>query len=301
MERSESILELIGALNKLQGVLKSVPKTKENSYFSSKYADLDTIWDTVRKPLTDNGLALVQTTAENDQGIPFLETLLLHTSGEWIKSELALNPVKSDPQSMGSAITYARRYAMSAMLGVSAEDDDDAERSMDRNGKASTPSKAPARTSQARPSPDQDQSKSPYWCTEHKTLWAKKTKDGKTWYSHKDGQGWCNMPTEAPAPQKTQDEAPPPQDDLFGPPTVVASADFNYRRRMFFETAMEKLGYESADAVAQAAGFKDAEAVIEGTDLKYVYRELEKLGPVSAPQRAQEPQGGPPDDDVEVI
>jgi hypothetical protein len=126
MEQSQSIIELAKALSKMQGELTSVPKSSTNPFFKSKYADLDAVWDTIRKPLSSNGLSVIQTTYDQNDKI-YLETMLLHTSGEWVKSYLPINAKESSPQAIGSAITYARRYAMSAMLGVSADEDDDAE------------------------------------------------------------------------------------------------------------------------------------------------------------------------------
>lgn len=136
MEKSETISELAKALAAFQGAMESVLKTKVNPFYHSKYADLDAIWEACRGRLSANGLALVQTTTWNDQII--LETMLLHTSGEWIKGSLAINAAKLDPQAVGSAITYARRYGMSAMLGISSEDDDDAESNMPRATKTGT-------------------------------------------------------------------------------------------------------------------------------------------------------------------
>lgn len=136
MERSESIIELAKALSKFQGAMQSVSKGSVNPYFHSKYADLDAVWEACRKALSENGLAVAQATVDGE-GKLFLETLLLHTSGEFLSSRYPLTPMRQvsgggwaesgDPQSIGSAITYARRYAMSAMLGISADDDDDAE------------------------------------------------------------------------------------------------------------------------------------------------------------------------------
>jgi hypothetical protein len=125
VEQSTSITELAKALNKLQGELKTVSRDKVNPFFKSKYADLSAVWDACRKPLADHGLSLIQTTDSVGADI-FLETLLLHESGEWIKGKLPINPVKPDPQGVGSAISYARRYAMSAMLGIASDEDDDA-------------------------------------------------------------------------------------------------------------------------------------------------------------------------------
>ena len=140
MERSESLVELTKALSKFQGEITSVKKTAVNPFFKSKYADLDAVWEMCRKPLSSNGFALVQMPVELE-GKLYLETLLIHTSGEYIKGYLALNPKAMDPQAVGSAITYARRYAMSAMLGVSADEDDDAEKATARG--AVSPSRQP--------------------------------------------------------------------------------------------------------------------------------------------------------------
>jgi hypothetical protein len=126
MEQSANITELAKALAKLQGELKTVSRDKTNPYFNSKYADLSAIWDACRKPLADNGLSLVQTTDRAGEDI-VLETLLLHETGEWIKGKLPINPARDEPQAIGSAISYARRYAMSAMLGIVSDEDDDAE------------------------------------------------------------------------------------------------------------------------------------------------------------------------------
>ena len=123
---SESIIELAKALSKCQGAMKSVPKNATNPFYKTRYADLDAIWEMCRKPLTENGLSIVQTTVEINDHL-YLDTMLLHASGEYLRTQLPLYPTGLDPQSVGSAITYARRYSMSAMLGVSADEDDDAE------------------------------------------------------------------------------------------------------------------------------------------------------------------------------
>jgi hypothetical protein len=76
--------------------------------------------------MADAGLALIQTTYVTEQGENVLVTTLLHTSGEWISGELLVRPVKADPQSLGSSLSYARRYGMMGILGISASDDDGA-------------------------------------------------------------------------------------------------------------------------------------------------------------------------------
>jgi len=126
--KSESIKEISAALAKFQGQITSVKKDAINPYFKSRYATLDTIWDTIRKPLSDNGLSVTQTMnfVASEKPLHILDTTLYHTSGEWISGSMILNPVKDDPQGLGSAISYARRYSLSAILGIVADEDDDA-------------------------------------------------------------------------------------------------------------------------------------------------------------------------------
>ena len=121
MEKSESIKELATALCKFQGAVEKIKKGSENPFYHSKYADLTSILDVIRKPLSENGLSFVQfPTGQNG-----LETTLMHTSGEWMSAIYEMKPIKSDPQGLGSAITYQRRYAIGSILGLSTEDDDD--------------------------------------------------------------------------------------------------------------------------------------------------------------------------------
>ncbi len=135
MNKSESIAKLTEALCKVQRELQSARKGSTNPYFNSKYADLSAVWDVCRQPLADNSLAVCQVMKNTESGLS-LETILLHTSGEWISGEMAIHPVKSEPQAIGSAITYARRYQLAAILGVTVEDDDDdGEAAMARSGK----------------------------------------------------------------------------------------------------------------------------------------------------------------------
>lgn len=122
--QSEQINELAAALSKAQAKMKGAVKDAENPYFDSTYADLSSVWEACRGPLTENGLSVVQTTKATAPGEICLVTTLLHTSGQWIRGELQMKPVKPDPQAAGSCITYARRYALAAIVGVSPEDDD---------------------------------------------------------------------------------------------------------------------------------------------------------------------------------
>lgn len=125
MQQSEQINELMGALAKAQSEMSFAVKDNNNPYFKSTYADLGGVWDACRKPLSKHGLAVAQVvTTEGDK--PMLVTLLGHSSGQWVKSLMQLPIQKPGPQEIGSCITYCRRYALAAMVGVY-QDDDDAE------------------------------------------------------------------------------------------------------------------------------------------------------------------------------
>lgn len=125
MPQSESINELATALAKAQAQMKVAPFNKVNPHFRNKYADLTAVIDAVRKPLNDNGIAFTQMT-ENHAGAICLVTRLLHSSGQWMAGEYPL-PTNVSPQQLGSALTYAKRYSLAAMAGISSDEDDDAE------------------------------------------------------------------------------------------------------------------------------------------------------------------------------
>jgi len=134
MNRSESIKELAVALAKAQPEIKSAKKDSENPFFKSKYADLASVVDVIRGPLSKYGLSYVQLMQPSEKDQVCVETILLHTSGEWISGVLTLPVTKADAQGHGSAITYARRYGLSAIAGVTSEDDD-GNASVKTNGK----------------------------------------------------------------------------------------------------------------------------------------------------------------------
>lgn len=125
---AEEITELIGALAKAQGEFLPVIKASDNTFFKSKYADLTDVVRTIQPTLTDNGLVVSQFPSSDGQGGTTLITYLMHTSGQYIVHEMPLMLPKEDPQGQGSAITYARRYAYCAVLGVVADRDDDGNR-----------------------------------------------------------------------------------------------------------------------------------------------------------------------------
>lgn len=124
MQSSETIGKIGDALAKAQSVIAPAPKDKANPFFKSHYADLASITDACRKALTDNGIAVVQGFTAVSDGFIQLDTRLIHISGEWIEGNLVM-PAGGTAQSYGSAITYGRRYALAAMVGVVADEDDD--------------------------------------------------------------------------------------------------------------------------------------------------------------------------------
>lgn len=134
MENTDKIAP---ALVRVQAEIKVAKKGKENPFFKSKYADLGAVWEACHEALTKNGIAVIQPTAFRD-GVHLLQTILLHESGQSILGEYHLRPVKDDPQGMGSAVTYARRYALAAMIGIIQEDDDGRIASTTRGTKADT-------------------------------------------------------------------------------------------------------------------------------------------------------------------
>lgn len=125
MRHSESIKEIAAAVAAFQSEVKDPSRNGENPHFKSKYVQLDGLLAAVRPILAKHGLSIVQSTGGNGQDIS-VSTMLLHRSGEWIETDaLMIKPAKADPQGCMSAITYSRRYSLSAALGVAWDDDDD--------------------------------------------------------------------------------------------------------------------------------------------------------------------------------
>jgi hypothetical protein len=131
VKTSESIKEIAGALAKAQAEMGRVVKDKTakvqmktGGSYSFDYADLASVLDAVKPALAKHGIAVVQTAALEGDKVA-VETRLIHASGEWLESTLAVKPEDVAPQKIGSAITYARRYALSCMVGVASEEDDD--------------------------------------------------------------------------------------------------------------------------------------------------------------------------------
>lgn len=123
MNKSDSIANIAPALVKAQAEIKAALRDSTNPHFRSKYADLSSVVDAVKPALLKHGIAFLQGVHDAVDGVA-VETMLLHTSGEWISSTLRIPAVKQDAQGYGSAITYGRRYGLQSMCGVPAEDDD---------------------------------------------------------------------------------------------------------------------------------------------------------------------------------
>lgn len=130
MEHSEKIGQIAKALSLAQAEFGAIEKdktatvpTKSGGKYTYTYADLASVLDATRKPLAAHGLALLQPTTTEGQKV-IVTTLLAHESGEWIRSLMSVSAVDDRPQSIGAAVTYARRYGITAMLGLAPEEED---------------------------------------------------------------------------------------------------------------------------------------------------------------------------------
>jgi 20S proteasome alpha/beta subunit len=123
MNKSETLNKLAPALVKAQASMAGATKSAANPFFKSKYANLEEVIKVVKAAFAENGLSFVQFPVSGD-GTAGVETIIMHESGEFISNEFLLKCAKVDPQGMGSAITYARRYGLQAACGIPSEDDD---------------------------------------------------------------------------------------------------------------------------------------------------------------------------------
>lgn len=150
--QSENIGELAAALAKAQAEVGTVHKDSANPYFKSSYASLAAVWEATRPILSKHGLSIVQLPSHDESGY-YVETMLMHGSGQWIKSRTYMKPAKDDPQGIGSLISYARRYALQAVTMV-CPDDDDGEAAMGRP--ASKPATPPQPAKKVETAPKQE-------------------------------------------------------------------------------------------------------------------------------------------------
>ena len=124
MRQSESLGNLIKALTAAQAEMTKAKKEASNPYFKTKYAPFESLIEASRPPLVANGLAVSQG-ADFKDGRVIVTTKLMHASGEWLESDVSIKPVKDDPQAVGSAITYGRRYGYQALICLAQADEDD--------------------------------------------------------------------------------------------------------------------------------------------------------------------------------
>lgn len=123
MTTSEQINELAGALAKAQGEMGGAKKDAANPFFKSKYADLASVREACIGALTKHGIAVVQSPSAEGSTVSVV-TLLVHSSGQWMRGVASCTAKDDSPQSVGSATTYLRRYALQSFTGIAPEDDD---------------------------------------------------------------------------------------------------------------------------------------------------------------------------------
>jgi len=129
MQTSTELNEIATALAKAQSTMKHAAKSAENPFFKSHYADLASVKDACQTQLSENGIAVIQAPTTNDEGTVTLTTRFLHSSGQWIETDMGAKAIADSKgnvtaQAVGSVVTYLRRYMLGAMAGVATEDDD---------------------------------------------------------------------------------------------------------------------------------------------------------------------------------
>ena len=132
----------IKALSKVQKDLKHAKKDDKGAF--GKYADLATVYEVIRKPLVDNGFSYIHSLTTQEDGTHFVDTLLMHETGGTFKTSLPLIINKRDMQGLGSAITYAKRYGISMIVGLASEEDDEGKGAGTAKGNVNTSTKARA-------------------------------------------------------------------------------------------------------------------------------------------------------------
>ncbi len=209
MKQSESISALAAALVKAQAEMGGAVKDSANPFFKSKYADLTSVVKAVKEPFANHGLAYTQFPICSDAGVGVV-TRLIHESGEWLECDFIMPMVKNDPQSAGSTITYARRYALQSMAGIPAADDD-AEAAMLRGADIPDPMKIHLEAVAANMASIQyikdclaeEKYESAYEAFQEiseedkSALWMAPTKGGKAWTTKEIAQFKCNEWTAA--------------------------------------------------------------------------------------------------------
>lgn len=139
MKTSESIIEIAKALCEAQKVMKPAIKDSTNPHFKSKYSDLSSVWESIRNPLTSNGLTIWQDITSEDKCVN-VTTRVTHISGQWIEfGPLSIPLLRQDAQAIGSATSYAKRYALCAAIGIVSDEDDDGNKASELEKKSDKP------------------------------------------------------------------------------------------------------------------------------------------------------------------
>jgi hypothetical protein len=160
MRTSDEINAVAAAMAKAQAAMGPAIKGTKNPHFRSTYADLSSVVEAIRGPLTEHGLCWTQAPAVDVQaGLVHVTTRIIHTSGQWVECTLSARPGRSgssadlSPQAVGSATTYLRRYGLQALCGL-ATDDDDGEAAQGRQQpRVASRAPAPAPDTYRRPQP----------------------------------------------------------------------------------------------------------------------------------------------------
>ena len=211
MKTSESITKFALAFAKAQGEIGNAHKDAKNPHFNSKYADLASVVDAIRPAAAKHGIAFFQDGTLVETNKILLTTRVIHESGEWIEHEMLMPVAKVDPQGFGSAMTYARRYALQAAFGVApAEDDGNAASGVQPKQQYSAPAKPaytapakPAATPAAMPTPTQPpanladlvaegEAASKAGAPAYKKFWAARTAEDKSAIGEAQHKKWVN-------------------------------------------------------------------------------------------------------------
>lgn len=169
MKKSETLTEFSKAFAKTQQEMKQPLKDANNPFFKSKYVPLENVVEAITESASKNGLSFTQFPSSDEAGNVTVGTLVMHSSGEWIEYDpIKMKPAKNDPQSIGSAITYAKRYALSAIFGITSDPDDDG------NEATQTKKQAPAKK---KDEPVISVEKANYYLKEIATISAEKGKE----------------------------------------------------------------------------------------------------------------------------
>lgn len=181
MKTSEQLDKLAPAMAKAQSEMGGAAKDTTNPFFGKKYADLTSVWEACKYALHSNGFSVIQSPIDREGRIG-VSTLLLHSSGQYVMDEYTLAVKKeNDPQADGSALTYSRRYALAAFVGVCPVDDD-GEDAMARKKKEDTEKK---RLADIQATKDQDEKPKTYTAADYIAIADKESKDAKSldaWY-----------------------------------------------------------------------------------------------------------------------